>query len=202
LLPIKRAFCLTKTETITPLRVAVLLSGAGSTLGAIIDAKLAIDITLVLSDRANAGGMALAHQAGLATIALPRSQFPNKVSFEAALLAELNLAQPDLVVLAGFMRVLSADFVAHFAGRMINLHPSLLPKFPGLDTHARAIAAGETEHGASIHWVTAELDGGPVIAQVSTPIWPEDTAVGLQARLKPLEQALIVQVLRELAHSR
>jgi phosphoribosylglycinamide formyltransferase 1 len=182
----------------TPLRVAVLLSGAGSTLKAIIDAKLALEIVLVLSDRANAGGIAIARQAAIAAVELPRSQFRNKISFESALRAELDHCQPDLVVLAGFMRVLSAEFAAHFAGRMINLHPSLLPKFPGLDTHARAIAAGESEHGASVHWVTAELDGGPVIAQIRTPILPDDTALSLQARLKPLEQTLLVNVLHAL----
>ena len=180
------------------MRVAVLLSGAGSTLRAIVDAKLNLEIVAVLSDRADAAGLAFAQASGLSALCIQRRNYTNKAAFEAALVEALEAVKPDLIVLAGFMRVLSADVVARFAGRMINLHPSLLPKYPGLDTHARALSAGDAEHGASVHWVTAELDGGPVIAQTHMPILSGDTAETLSARLKPLEHALVISVLREI----
>ncbi len=183
------------------MRVAVLISGAGSTLRAIVDAKLNIDIVAVLSDRADAAGLTFAQASGLSALCIQRRNYASKAAFEAALVEALDAVKPDLIVLAGFMRVLSADVVARFAGRMINLHPSLLPKYPGLDTHARALAAGDAEHGASVHWVTAELDGGPVIAQTRTPILLGDTAEMLSARLKPLEHDLVVSVLGNLVTS-
>ena len=185
-----------------PLRVAVLLSGAGSTLRAVVNAKLNIDIVAVLSDRSDAAGLTFAQASGLSALCVQRRNYATKQTFEAGLSEALDAVKPDLIVLAGFMRVLSAAMVAHFKGRMINLHPSLLPKYPGLDTHARALAAGDSEHGASVHWVTAELDGGPVIAQTRTPILPEDTAETLSSRLKPLEHALVVSVLKSLVTSR
>ena len=187
---------------IAPLRVAVLLSGAGSTLRAIVNARLNIEIVAVLSDRPDAAGLAFAQASGLSALCIQRRNYASKQAFEAAMIEALLAVKPDLIVLAGFMRVLSAKMVARFAGQMINLHPSLLPKYPGLDTHARALAAGDDEHGASVHWVTAELDGGPVIAQVRTPILPGDTAELLGARLKPLEHALVVSVLAQFAASR
>ena len=193
------------TEIVTqygPLRVAVLLSGAGSTLRAIVAAGLNIEIVAVLSDQPDAAGLAFAQASGLSALCIQRRNYTSKLAFEAALIEALLAVKPDLIVLAGFMRVLSPTMVAHFAGRMINLHPSLLPKYPGLDTHARAIAAGDGEHGASVHWVTAELDAGPVLAQLSTPILPGDTAEALSARLKPLEHALVVSVLAQFAASR
>lgn len=193
------------TEIVTqygPLRVAVLLSGAGSTLRAIVAAGLNIEIVAVLSDQPDAAGLAFAQASGLSALCIQRRNYTSKLAFEAALIEALLAVKPDLIVLAGFMRVLSPTMVAHFAGRMINLHPSLLPKYPGLDTHARAIAAGDGEHGASVHWVTAELDAGPVLAQLSTPILPGDTAEALSARLKPLEHALVVSVLTQFAASR
>ena len=187
--------------TQAPLRVAVLLSGAGSTLQAIVAARINIEIIAVISDRPEAAGLAFAQASGLSALCLQRRNYATKLAFEAAMIEALRAVKPDLIVLAGFMRVLSATMVARFAGQMINLHPSLLPKYPGLDTHARAIAAGDDEHGASLHWVTAELDGGPVIAQVRTPILPGDTAEALGARLKPLEHALVVSVLAQFAAS-
>ncbi len=184
-----------------PMRVAVLLSGAGSTLRAIVAARLNIEIVAVLSDRPEAAGLAFAQGSGLSALCLQRRNYATKRAFEAAMIEALLAVKPDLIVLAGFMRVLSPTMVAHFGGRMINLHPSLLPKYPGLDTHARAIAAGDVEHGASVHWVTAELDAGPVITQVRTPILPGDNAETLSARLKPLEHALVVSVLAQFATS-
>ena len=184
-----------------PIRVAVLLSGAGSTLRAIVAARLNIEIVAVLSDRADAAGLAFAQTLGLNALCIQRHDYGTKRAFETAMIDALDAVNPGLIVLAGFMRVLSATMVARFAGRMINLHPSLLPKYPGLDTHARALAAGDGEHGASVHWVTAELDGGPVIAQMRTAILPDDTAASLAARLKPIEHALVVSVLAQLVAS-
>jgi phosphoribosylglycinamide formyltransferase 1 len=184
------------------MRLAILISGAGSTLAAVLAAiargELAHEIVLVASDRADAQGLTIARAAGVPVQCIGRAAFAKKAAFEAALASALNAARPDLILLAGFMRVLSAEFVALFAGKMLNLHPSLLPKFPGLDTCARALAAGETEHGASLHWVTAELDGGPIIAQTRTAIHALDTPASLQARLKPLEHALVISQLRRL----
>ncbi len=182
-----------------PLRVAVLLSGAGSTLRAIVAAELNIEIGVVISDQRNAAGLAFAQANTLSALCIQRRNYTTKASFEIAITHALDAVNPDIILLAGFMRVLSPNFVQHYAGRMINLHPSLLPKYPGLDTHARAIAAGDSEHGASVHWVTAELDGGPVIAQVRLPIFTGDTAATLSARLKPLEHALVVSVLTQLS---
>ena len=182
-----------------PIRVAVLLSGAGSTLQAINAARLNIEIVAVLSDRADAAGLVFAQASGLSALCIQRRNYATKHAFEAAMSEAIEVVNPDLIVLAGYMRVLSPAMVARFAGRMINLHPSLLPKYPGLDTHARALAAGDSEHGASVHWVTAELDGGPLIAQVRTPILPGDTPEALSARLKPLEHALMVSVLTKIA---
>ena len=188
------------TET-PPLRIAVLLSGTGSTLRAVVGSKLNIDIVAVLSDRHDAAGLAFAQASGFSALCVQRRNYASKQAFESAMIEALDAVKPDLIVLAGFMRVLSATMVARFAGRMINLHPSLLPKYPALDTHARALAAGDSEHGASVHWVTAELDGGPVIAQTRTPILRGDTAEMLRSRLKPLEHALVVSVLTQFATS-
>lgn len=185
--------------TLSPLRVAVLLSGTGNTLASLLAAELPVQWVQVLSDRSDAAGLNVAANAGVVYACLDRDRFPSRSAFEVALALALEQAQPDLVVLAGFMRVLSAGFVQRFGNRMINLHPSLLPKFPGLNTHQRALDAGEREHGASVHWVSAELDAGPLIAQTRTPIFPDDTAQSLQARVKPLEQALLAQVIRDLA---
>jgi phosphoribosylglycinamide formyltransferase 1 len=189
------------TATRTP-RVAVLLSGAGTTLKALLQAAdnghLQANIVLVCSDRPDANGLHITNQAGVAAVLVARSEFASKSKFEDALLAAVATARPDWIVLAGFMRVLSARVCRAWAGRAINLHPSLLPKYPGLDTHARAIAAGDTQAGASVHYVSAELDGGPVIAQVRVPINPGDSADKLAARVKQAEQTLLIDCLQAL----
>ncbi|MBP8268861.1 MAG: phosphoribosylglycinamide formyltransferase, partial [Aeromonas sp.] len=147
-------------------RILVLISGSGSNLQAILDGcaggKIAGQVVGVISNKADAYGLVRAREAGVATAILAQQQFASREEYDAALLALMADYQPDLVVLAGFMRILSADLVRHFAGRMINIHPSLLPKYQGLHTHQRAIEAGDDEHGASVHFVTEELDGGPV----------------------------------------
>lgn len=190
----------------TRLRVAVLASGRGSNLEALIEARdrgrLAIDLALVASDRADARALAIARQAGIATVALDPKAFPDRGAFDRALFAEIAKVQPDLIVCAGYMRVISADVVGAWLGRMINIHPSLLPAYPGLRTHARALADGVREHGASVHFVTADLDAGPVIAQVRIAIEPGDTAERLAARLLPLEHRLLVAAVALFAERR
>lgn len=176
-------------------RVVVLISGSGTNLQALIDAahrnELAdAHIVGVLSNRPNAGGLTRAEQAGIPTVTLNHQDYASREAFDAAMQSEIDAWQPDLLVLAGFMRILTADFVTHYHGRMINIHPSLLPKYPGLHTHARAIESGDTEHGATVHFVTAELDGGPAIVQASVPVLPNDTETGLAQRVQGVEHQI------------
>ncbi|WP_152045594.1 phosphoribosylglycinamide formyltransferase [Aureimonas psammosilenae] len=185
----------------TPLRkrVAVLISGRGSNMAALVEAArnpaFPGDVVLVLSDRADAAGLHFAADNGIATSAFPRKAYASKAEHEAAFVAAIEDARIDVICLAGFMRLLSPGFTERFAGRMINIHPSLLPKFPGLDTHARAIAAGEERHGCTVHFVTAEMDAGPVIAQADVPVLPGDTAEALSARVLVEEHKLYPRAL-------
>jgi phosphoribosylglycinamide formyltransferase 1 len=185
------------------LRLAVLISGRGSNLLAIAkacaDGRLDAEVVLVVSDVADAGGLESARELGIATLAIP---WTSRAAFEAALLPALAGAEPDLVVLAGFMRVLSADFVERYTGRMINIHPSLLPGFKGLHTHERALAAGAAEHGASVHLVTAALDGGPVLLQARVPVEAGDTPQSLSARVQRQEHIIYPQVIQWIAEGR
>ncbi|WP_171273562.1 phosphoribosylglycinamide formyltransferase [Aeromonas media] len=175
-------------------RILVLISGNGSNLQTLLDhcasGKIAGDVVGVISNRADAYGLVRAREAGVATAILAQQQFASRAEYDAALLALMDDYQPDLVVLAGFMRILSADLVRHFAGRMINIHPSLLPKYQGLHTHQRAIDDGEREHGASVHFVTEELDGGPVILQARVPIFEGDSADEVAARVQAQEHSI------------
>jgi phosphoribosylglycinamide formyltransferase 1 len=184
-------------------RVAILISGGGSNMLALVR-DMAGDHparpVLVLSNDPAAAGLASAQALGLAVAAVDhRAHHGDRAAFEAALLAPLEAARPDLICLAGFMRVLTPGFVARFAGRMLNIHPSLLPKYPGLHTHARALAAGDTQAGCSVHEVTAELDGGPVLGQARVPILPGDTEASLSARVLAQEHRLYPAVLRRFA---
>jgi phosphoribosylglycinamide formyltransferase-1 len=183
--------------------LVVLCSGRGSNLQALIDAaeraELPAEIVAVCSDKPDCPALERARQAGIATCALRQRDFSDRAAFDRALIAEVARFQPDLIVLAGYMRIIDPAVVAPWSARMINIHPSLLPKYPGLHTHARAIAAGDAEHGSSVHFVTAELDGGPVIAQASLPILPDDTPASLAARLLPLEHRLLVATTRGIA---
>jgi phosphoribosylglycinamide formyltransferase 1 len=178
------------------LRVAVLASGRGSNLGALIDArreaKTPFEIVLVAGDKPQAQALRIAEHAGIETLALDPCTYADRASFDAELFARIAGHEPDLVVLAGFMRILDPGVLAPWVGRTINIHPSLLPKYRGLRTHARAIENGDTTHGASVHFVTSELDGGPVIAQAELPIEADDTTATLAARLLPLEHRLLV----------
>lgn len=182
---------------------AVLISGNGSNLQALLDAAAAPDypaqITLVISNKADAFGLTRAAKAGVATAVINHKDYDSREAFDAAMDAALRAAGIELVVLAGFMRVLSDWFVNQWTGRLINIHPSLLPAYRGMDTHARVLAAGETQHGATVHWVIPELDAGEIIAQASLEILPGDTAASLQTRVHALEHQLYPEALRRVA---
>jgi phosphoribosylglycinamide formyltransferase 1 len=181
-------------------RLVVLISGRGSNLAALIDdcqnGALDATISLVISDRAQAPGLQLAQKRGIATKVISPSKFDSKKAWNQAMFDCLHAAAADLIILAGFMRILNADAVEPFSGRMLNIHPSLLPKYQGLNTHARALAAQDPVHGASVHFVTQQLDGGPVLMQAQMTVLPGDTVHSLAARLLPLEHALICQAVR------
>lgn len=186
--------------------MVVLISGSGSNLQAIIDAidshQIPASIAAVISNKPEAYGLERASKAGIATVSIDHTAFSSRESFDAELQRIIDSYQPDLIVLAGFMRILSNGFVAHFRKRMVNIHPSLLPAYTGLNTHQRAIAAGEAEHGVSIHFVTDELDGGPVIAQARVPILPDDTAEQLASRVLQQEHQLYPNTLKLIAEGR
>ena len=186
-----------------PLRVVVLASGRGSNFAALVEAQrrgdLSIDLVALLSDRPAAHALELARAAGIEAIALKPRDYAGRRDFDEALFGRVAQFAPDLIVLAGFMRIIDPAVVGLWLGRMINIHPSLLPKYTGLHTHARAIEALDAEHGASVHYVTAELDGGPVIAQASVQIERGDTPESLAARLLPLEHRLLIATTRSIA---
>jgi phosphoribosylglycinamide formyltransferase-1 len=187
-------------------QLAVLISGSGTNLQAIMDAQKAgtldAEIAVVFSNRANAAGLERAAQAGIPTASLDHRDYPDREQFDQAMIEVLTPYAPDTVVLAGFMRILSAVFVRHYAGQLINIHPSLLPKYRGLNTHARALEAGDSEHGCSIHFVTEELDGGPLIAQAPIAVHANDTVDSLSKRVQQREHLLYPQVLQWRARDR
>jgi phosphoribosylglycinamide formyltransferase-1 len=161
--------------------LVVLISGRGSNLQAIVRAGL--PVAAVIGNRADAAGLEFARKHGISTAVVPHAEFSTREDFDAALAQEIDRRAPRAVALAGFMRILTPAFVARYAGRLANIHPSLLPAFPGLDTHARALAAGVKLHGCTVHFVTAELDGGPIIAQAAVPVLAGDTQATLAARV-------------------
>ncbi|MFA7892278.1 phosphoribosylglycinamide formyltransferase [Pseudomonas putida] len=177
-----------------PCNVVVLLSGSGSNLQALIDScaipDSAVRIGAVISNRADAYGLQRAAAAGIATAVLDHTEFEGREAFDAALVACIDGFAPDLVVLAGFMRILSGDFVRHYQGRLLNIHPSLLPRYKGLHTHRRALEAGDAEHGCSVHFVTEELDGGPLVVQAVVPVAPDDTVQSLAQRVHAQEHVI------------
>lgn len=188
-------------------RVAVLISGRGSNLAALLEAAAAADypaaIALVVSNRADAGGLAHAAAAGVPAVVVESRRFgADRAAFEAALGAELARHDIDLLALAGFLRVLTPGFVAAWEGRMLNIHPSLLPAFPGLDTHARALAAGVRLHGCTAHLVTAGVDQGPIVAQAAVPVLADDTEATLAARVLAAEHRIFPAALAWLAAGR
>lgn len=184
------------------LPIVVLVSGSGSNLQAIIDAAnddLPVEIRAVISNRADAYGLERAKQAGIKTVVIDHTRYDGRAAFDAELQRIIDQYQPELVVLAGFMRILTDEFVNHYAGRMINIHPSLLPRYKGTNTHARAIEAGDTEAGCSVHLVTAELDSGPVLLQARVPILEGDTAESLAARVLEQEHRIYPEAIRQFA---
>ena len=186
-------------------RVVVLISGNGSNLQAIIDGcddNLHADVVGVISNKPDAYGLIRAHHSEIDTSCVIAYKNEPRNEYDARLLAAVNKYQPDLIVLAGFMRILTDEFVSHFLGKMINIHPSLLPKYPGLNTHQRAIDAGDEEHGVSVHFVTAELDGGPVILQAKVPIFDGDTIDELAARVHQQEHKIYPLVVKWLCEKR
>lgn len=177
-----------------PLRVVVLISGSGSNLQALIDGtanhQLPIEIVAVISNRPDVLGLTRAKKAGIATQVLDHKGFANREAFDAELMRVIDSYQPGLVVLAGFMRILTPEFTLHYLGKMLNIHPSLLPKFQGLHTHQRALDAGESHHGVTVHFVTAELDGGPAAIQAIVPVLPNDDAALLAKRVQRQEHII------------
>jgi phosphoribosylglycinamide formyltransferase-1 len=186
-------------------RISVLISGSGSNLQALIDACAAPDfpaeIVQVISNKADAFGLKRAEKAGIPTTIIPHKNYPDRASFELALHEALSEAQPDFVCLAGFMRILGADFVKLWSGKMLNIHPSLLPKYKGVDTHQRALEAGDSEAGCTVHWVVPEVDAGEIIAQRAVPILPGDTEETLQARVLEQEHILYPEALRKVVEA-
>lgn len=186
--------------------VVVLLSGSGSNLQALIDNTSASDspvrIRAVISNRADAYGLERAKAAGIDTALLEHQGFDGREAFDAALMALIDGFEPDLVVLAGFMRILSGGFVRHYQGRLLNIHPSLLPKYKGLHTHQRALDAGDAEHGCSVHFVTEELDGGPLVVQAVVPVATDDTPESLAQRVHRQEHQIYPLAVRWFAEGR
>lgn len=186
--------------------IVILISGAGSNMSAIVQAarqhgwqaRFGAQVAAVISNRPAASGLAVAAEHGVAHAAVDHTQFASREAFDVALAAEIDRHSPTLLVLAGFMRILTLPFVARYAGRMVNIHPSLLPAFPGLNTHQRAIDAGCTVHGATVHRVTAELDHGPILGQAVVPVLPGDTAESLALRVRAQEHLLYPRVIERL----
>lgn len=190
----------------TQCNVVVLISGSGSNLQALID-SIAHDgnparIAAVISNRADAYGLTRAQNAGIATAVLDHKQFDGREAFDSALIEAIDAFDPQLVVLAGFMRILTPGFVNHYSGRLLNIHPSLLPKYKGLHTHQRALEAGDSEHGCSVHFVTEELDGGPLVVQAVVPVLADDSAESLAQRVHGQEHLIYPLAVRWFAEGR
>ena len=186
------------------MRVVCLISGSGSNLQALIDCQHTgqlgeARLVGVIANRSDAQGLKRAASAAIPTQVVDHTQYADRDTFDRALIEVIDPLRPDLVVLAGFMRILSAHFVGHYAGRLINIHPSLLPKYKGLNTHKRALASGDTTAGATVHWVTTALDSGEIIRQATVPVHPDDTEDSLKARVLAAEHTLYPSVIRDLS---
>ncbi|MFK5893876.1 MAG: phosphoribosylglycinamide formyltransferase [Pseudomonadota bacterium] len=186
--------------------LVVLISGSGSNLQAIIDAvkgnKLDVSIKAVISNKEDAYGIQRANKAGIRTEIIDHKNYPDRETFDQQLIKIIDKYHPDLLVMAGFMRILSEEFINHFKNRMINIHPSLLPKFKGLHTHKRVLQAGEKEHGLTIHYVTAELDSGPILKQVKVPVFIDDTEETLASRVLEQEHIAYPEVIQWIANKK
>jgi len=179
-------------------RITILISGRGSNMSAVIDAaangRVEGAVTHVISNRPDAPGLAHAIERGIATTVVDHRAYPSRDAFDAALAEAIDRGEPDLVVLAGFMRILGADFVHRYEGRMLNIHPSLLPAYPGTETHRRVLEDHGTRHGCTVHFVTPDVDGGPIVAQAEVPVLPTDDAGTLAARVLEQEHRLLPEV--------
>jgi phosphoribosylglycinamide formyltransferase-1 len=186
--------------------IVVFASGRGSNFAALLAAQsrgdLPIRVRALLSDKAKAAALDIARNADIPAIALSPRDYPDRASFDRAMFARAGEFQPDLIALTGYMRVIDTTVIELWRGKVVNIHPSLLPKYPGLQTHQRALDAGDARHGASVHFVTAELDGGPVIAQIELPIQAGDSAESLATRLLPLEHRLLIATVDLIARGR
>jgi len=176
--------------------IVILISGRGSNMQALLDARLPAQVAAVISNNPQARGLDIARERGIATAVVDHRAFSDRAAFDAALAQEIDRHRPDLIALAGFMRVLTAPFIERYRGRLLNIHPSLLPAFPGLDTHRRALAAGARTHGCTVHFVTPVVDGGPIVAQAEVPVLPGDTEERLAARVLAEEHRLYPQAVR------
>ena len=176
--------------------IVILISGRGSNMEALLETRLPARIAAVVSNNPQARGLATAQSRGIATAVVDHREFPDRAAFDAALAAEIDRHRPDLVVLAGFMRILTETFIARYRGRLINIHPSLLPSFTGIHTHRRALAAGVRIHGCTVHFVVPALDSGPIIAQAAVPVLPGDTEERLAARVLAEEHRVYPQAVR------
>jgi phosphoribosylglycinamide formyltransferase-1 len=176
--------------------IVILISGRGSNMEALLEARLPARVAAVISNDAQARGIATAQARGIATAVVSHRAFSDRAAFDAALAAEIDRHRPDLVVLAGFMRILTASFIERYRSRLINIHPSLLPAFTGLNTHRRALAAGVRIHGCTVHFVAPEVDSGPIIAQAAVPVLPGDTEEQLAARVLAQEHRIYPQAVR------
>lgn len=177
-------------------RIVILISGRGSNMQAILDAKLDATIAAVISNNPAARGLQIARAAGVDAKVVDHRGYPDRASFDKALAGMIAAYRPDLIVLAGFMRILTEAFIAQFSGRIMNIHPSLLPAFPGLDTHRRAIDEGVKLHGCTVHFVTPALDHGPIVIQAAVPVLPDDDEERLAARVLEQEHVVYVQAIR------
>ena len=176
--------------------IVILISGRGSNMQSLLTTSLNGRIAAVISNTADAGGLAFANEHGIPTAVVSHRDHPDRASFDAALAQVIDGFQPDFVILAGFMRILTASFVTHYHGRLINIHPSLLPSYTGLNTHARALADGVKIHGCTVHFVTPDLDHGPIIIQAAVAVLPDDTEAGLSARVLQEEHRIFPQAIR------
>jgi len=195
-----------ESPEIKPFPIVVLISGSGSNLQSILnnrrDFEPGIDICTVISNNPEAYGLQRARQAGIDTIVINHRDYPDRSSYDAALMAEIDRHQPELVVLAGFMRILTTEFVNHYSGKLINIHPSLLPLYPGLNTHQLAIENGDKEAGATVHFVTPEVDDGPIIIQARVPVLDTDSSSDLASRVLQQEHLIYPKAIRWFAQGR
>lgn len=184
------------------MRAVILISGRGSNMEALLKAGLPVDITAVISNRRDARGLDIARDLGVDTVVVDHTRYSDRAAFDAALADAIDRRGADLVCLAGFMRVLTDGFVRRYQGRLLNIHPALLPAFPGLNTHARALAAGVKLHGATVHFVTPEVDAGPIVVQAAVPVLDDDTPERLAARVLAQEHRIYPMAVRWFAEGR